>query len=146
MSSVMRAFKMNCLTLGQIGLIAILSINGCSRSQSSYDQHFDRPLPKGSKMLHYHYQHAGFSDKSYAFVFAVSDEALRDRLIKEWNLKPVGQATSFVRRNAPSWWPSYEDRSQMAECYGWDDEDNEGYWSIWIDRDRRLLYAEYGNW
>ena len=117
---------------------------GCSRN-SPYDRHFDRPLPQGSRLLHYKARHSG-PDASYAFVFAVSDDALRDRLIIDWRLTIAYKPISFVALDAPSWWPTDGERDKMEEQYQWLDEEDEEFKSVWIDTKTNLLYAEYGSW
>jgi hypothetical protein len=53
---------------------------------------------------------------------------------------------SFVALHPPSWWPGQKDLESISVQYEWIDNANERYRSVWLDRDKRLLYAEYGQW
>lgn len=125
----------------------IISTSGCTSSESPYDRHFDQPLPKGVRFLHYKECRSGWSDWSYAFVFADEKQLLKDQLIEVWNLKRVRGATSAGALDSLSldWWPTRDDRSRM-ESYGWEDDETEEYKSVWFDKESGLLYAEYGHW
>jgi hypothetical protein len=110
----------------------------------SYERHFTSPLPATAHLEHHLGSHAGF-DASYAFVFSVTDDALRDQLIAEWNLSPSGSPTSFVELRPPEWWKP-RSLHQADEKYERFDEQNELYWSVWVDHDSGKVYTEYGNW
>lgn len=98
-------------------------------------------------MVNYH--HSWGRDSGDEFEFAVTDDALRDATIKQWNLKPAVKpedAMSFAtleRRNP--WWPGRK-LDQLPERYGRKDEAKTSYWSLWVDRENGRVYAEKGNW
>jgi hypothetical protein len=118
-------------------------------TRDPYSQHFRGPLPSGTKLLHYEKSRAGF-DVSYVFVFEAPDDQLLNQLINEWSLKPSvpndHETMSFVDLHPPSWWPGQKDLESISVQYEWIDKANERYRSVWLDRDKRLLYAEYGRW
>jgi hypothetical protein len=113
------------------------------------ERHFSFPLPATAKLLHYERSTAGFEVK-YAFVFEVSDDKLLTQFVKEWSLAPAGTSAvepiSFVALRPPLWWLSQQQLQSLPERYGWVDQPNQRYRSVWIDRVAGKLFAEYGQW
>ena len=114
-----------------------------------YANHFESPIPTGSRMLHYQRCPAGL-DISYAFVFEVADDTLAKQIIREWQLTAStdggDEPTSFVVRRPPAWWPAEKELMAMPEKYAWTDKNSEQYRSLWVDRDHHRIYAECGQW
>jgi hypothetical protein len=114
---------------------------------NSYRRHFDKPLPSGSALIHYASHRAGWSDMTYGFAFKVSDNALRDILIHDWQLQLAtdSSGSEVHEKLSPSWWPTVDELSGM-ECYRRVDNDEEEFKTIWSDTTNAMLYVEYGNW
>jgi hypothetical protein len=113
----------------------------------TFGYHFDFPLPPTARLVNYH--HSWGRDSGDEFEFAVTDDALRDAIMKQWNLKPAvkpDDARSFatVERRNP-WWPGAK-VDQFPERYGRVDEAATSYWSLWVDRENGKVYAEKGDW
>jgi hypothetical protein len=53
---------------------------------------------------------------------------------------------SFVAMRRPAWWPAKDELELLPEKLWRVDQTNERYWSVWVDRQKGLLYAEYGRW
>ncbi|MEZ0267063.1 MAG: hypothetical protein ACAI43_20215 [Phycisphaerae bacterium] len=114
--------------------------------RANFGYHFSFPLPPSAKVIQYH--HSAGRDSGDEFEFAVTDDALRDAIIKEWNLTsvaPGGRVMSFARVTGAPWWPG-DKLQELPERYGRIDERASRYWSLWVDRQNGRLYAEYGNW
>jgi hypothetical protein len=116
--------------------------------RSRFGYHFDFPFPQTAKLVNYH--HGWGRDSGDEFVFAVTDDTLRDAIIKEWSLKPSiaeddSEVMSFAKATGAPWWPPEPNR-QFSERYGRVDQAACNYWSLWVDRENGKLYAEYGNW
>jgi hypothetical protein len=115
--------------------------------RSRFGYHFNFPLPPTAKMVNYH--HTWGLDSGDNFEFAVADDALRDAIIKEWNLKPAvepNDAVSVAKLTGnPPWWPGLK-IDRFPERYGRRDEAITHYWSLWVDREGGRLYAEKGDW
>jgi hypothetical protein len=116
--------------------------------RSRFGHHFGFPLPATAKLVNYHHSW-GFMDSGDEFEFTVTDDALRDAIIKEWNLKPAvkpNDAVSFAKLGSgPPWWPGAR-LDQFPERYGRVDGAATNYWSLWVDRENGKVYAEYGDW
>jgi hypothetical protein len=110
--------------------------------------HFKSPFPPSAELLHYQREQAGF-DVSYAFVFRMTDDRLRDQIIADWQLQTVvdkdRKLRSFISLKPPAWWPARRLQA-MPERYERDDEAAEKYWSLWVDGKNELLYCECGRW
>lgn len=114
--------------------------------RSRFGYHFDFPLPSSARLVNYH--HSWGLDAGDEFEFAVTDDALRDAIVKEWNLKPAVRdqdVKSFAKFTGAPWWPRAK-LDQFPERYGRVDEAATGYWSLWVDRENGKIYAEYGDW
>ena len=116
--------------------------------RSRFGYHFGFPLPPTATLVNYH--HSWGLDSGDEFVLAVTDDKLRDAIIKEWNLKPStavddSEVMSFAKFTGAPWWPRDPNR-QFSERYGRVDQAACNYWSLWVDREHGKLYAEYGNW
>ncbi len=87
-------------------------------------------------------------DEAHLFVFSVSDTALRDALVKKWNLRDltgsVEDPVSFAGDDHPKWWPF--NWPSATRKFGRYDEDQEEYWSIWEQPNTDRLYVQVGNW
>jgi hypothetical protein len=115
--------------------------------RSRFGYHFGFPLPPTAKLIHYH--HEWGSDFGNEFEFTVTGDALRDAIIKEWNLKPgrrEDNVMSFAKASSAPWWWPRSKLDQFPERYGRVDEAATRYWSLWVDRENGKLYAEYGRW
>jgi len=116
--------------------------------QSPFDSHFTFPLPDTAKVVGYQRTWAGL-DSADDFAFAVTSDALRDAIIKEWKLEPAvrtSDAESFAKVvGGPAWWPG-STLDQLPERYGRKDQVRTKYWSLWVDRENGKLYAECGDW
>lgn len=116
--------------------------------QSRFSYHFSFPLPPTAELINYH--HRWGRDSGYEFEFVVTDDKLRDAIIKEWKLEPPttesgSDVMTFARSTGNPWWPQ-DPNKQFIERYGRADEAANNYWSLWVDRANGRLYAEYGNW
>ncbi len=123
----------------------LMSANGCNTDV--YKRHFIKPLPKGSQMLNYHEDRAGWSDMTYGFAFSVPDEAFKNQLVDDWGLHEDdnrGRKVDLDRYSLP-WWPKPEERAQM-EFYTWQDMTAEEFKCLWYSKDKQRLYIQYGNW
>ena len=116
--------------------------------QGAYERHFELALPQSARLIHYEEHRSGFNDMSYCFVFEVSDDALRNQLVSEWELSQTTVATASGALESLSipWLPPVEERRSTMEEYGWRDDREEQYRGIWVDQKRGLIYAESGNW
>lgn len=117
--------------------------------EDPYSQHFKSPLPIGSKLLQHQGSYAGF-DASFIFLFQVPDDQLLNQLVRDWNLRPSVEddhdTLSFVALQPPAWWLGQKELKSMPAQYEWIDYGKEHYRSVWVDREKGLLYAEYGGW
>lgn len=88
-------------------------------------------------------------DRFFAFKFTFTDDRILEQLVKEWDLRKRDdtsyELTSFVHFKAPDWWPS-EKLQQFGERYDRVIGEDELFWSVWVDRQNKNLYAEYGKW
>jgi len=132
---------------GIVIAMAMFSPLGCKKFPPA-SIHFKSSFPPSAMLLHYQREQAGF-DVSYAFVFRVTDNRWRDQIIADWQLQTVGdkdkELRTFISLRPPVWWPAKRLQS-MPERYERDDESTERYWSLWVDRDKQLLYCERGRW
>jgi hypothetical protein len=134
-------------------LIAICTITlivlGVALFPDTYERHFERPLPPGARLLHHERRRAGFELK-YAFVFEAPDDRLLNQLVQEWSLSPAAQdkydTISFVSLRPPPWWLNQQQLNAIHVQYEWVDRQKQRYRSVWFDRDKGRLYAEYGRW
>lgn len=138
-------FKQRLLILVLVGFALALLVWRPWRSR--FGHHFDFPIPPTAKLVNY--RHSWGLDSGDEFEFAVTDDALRDAIIKAWDLKPAVEpddVVSFAKleRRSP-WWPGAK-LDQFPERYGRRDEALSSYWSLWVDRDNGKLYAEKGDW
>lgn len=114
--------------------------------RARFGYHFGFPLPPTARMVNYH--HSRGLDSGDEFEFAVTDDALRDAIVKEWDLRRAAEpdgVTSFAKHTGAPWWPRAK-LDQFPERYGRVDEAATRYWSLWVDRANGKLYAEYGEW
>jgi hypothetical protein len=113
----------------------------------TFRYHFNFPLPPTARLVNYH--HSWGLDSGDESEFAVTDDALRDAIINEWNLKPAAEpddAVSFAKLGGgPPWWPGKK-LDGFPERYGRKDEARTSYWSVWVDRENGKVYAEKGDW
>jgi hypothetical protein len=117
--------------------------------RSRLTRQFSGAMPTSARLDYTFHRHAGLSDNNYAFRFTVTDDALRDKLIADWKLIPfvdvMQESTSFISLKPPPWWPVAR-LETLPERYVRDDDANERYWNVWVDRENGWLYAEHGNW
>ena len=111
---------------------------------------FPFDMPATAYLINSHHHQAGF-DSSQGYCFRVEDDQLRDLLIKHWKLDrindPRDPSISFVETDPPPWWPPEGQLAKLPEQYEREAlEGGERYWSVWIDRDHNLLWAERGKW
>jgi hypothetical protein len=115
--------------------------------RSRFGYHFDFPLPPTARLVNYH--HSWGLDAGDEFEFAVTDDALRDSIIRQWNLMPAAKpedAVSFAKfTNRQPWWPGKK-LDEFPERYARKDEVKTSYWSLWVDRENGKVYAEKGEW
>ena len=132
-----------------IGVLLLCAAALLLRQSDPYASHFESPIPAGSRMLHYQRCPAGL-DVSYAFVFEATDDTLAKQIMREWQLTAStdgkDEPTSFVVRRPPAWWLDEKELGAMPEKYARGDKNAEQYWSLWVDRDHRRIYAECGQW
>lgn len=125
-------------------MVLLLSgLYGCAESKSVCDQHFQVPLPRGTRLLNHYSNRSGWSDMTYLFEFEVKDDVMRDRLRTRWHLNRKHEDISW--KKAPGWWPVQEGTKRL-ECYGRDDVQQERYYFVWSDPANERLYVQYGNW
>ena len=112
-----------------------------------FGHHFNFPLPASAKWVHYH--HTWGRDSGDLFEFDVTDDAMREAMIADWNLKPATapeQPMSFnTSTGRQPWWPGAA-LNALPERYGRVDEEHSQLWSLWVDHAAGKLYAESGDW
>lgn len=107
-------------------------------------------LPTSAELIDSHESQAGF-DSSQGYCFRVQDDQLLDLLVKHWKLAkttdPRDPATSFLGLEPPPGWPTADRLANYPEQYEREvTEGGERYWSVWVDRELNLLWAEKGKW
>src|SRR4051794_5146890 len=96
--------KRRPLIISLVALAAMLVIWAPWRWSLRY--HFGFTLPPTGVLVHYH--HSLGRDYSDEFEFDVTDDALRDAIIKEWKLKPASpdrDVMTFASLGPVPWWP-----------------------------------------
>ena len=94
------------------------------------------------------YDRSGLMYASHSYCFRVTDDQLLDLLIDRWKLVRVENAShvaiSFTATadDPPHWWPSEQSLSDSPEQYR--HMERHQYWSVWVDREHNILWAETG--
>ncbi len=128
--------------------LSCVLLAGCNRTdpQLSFSAHTQTSIPPSAKLVHSGGQYAGV-DASYGFVFDVSDTALQEQLVGEWNLQAATASESgFFKFAKHPWWPTDDALLKMDGHFGRSDEQKEEYWHVWHDRPNGKLYVEHGRW
>jgi hypothetical protein len=115
-----------------------------------WQRHFCGSPPAGTRLVNYVTSRAGY-DASYGFEFHVANDQVRDGLIARWGLTAPAPAIakdrllSFIDSGDAGWWPADID-AIAEEHYVRIEDQQEKYWSLWVDRDENRIFAVYGNW
>jgi hypothetical protein len=100
---------------------------------------------------------AGFSDRSFVYLYEYEDDDSINAVIRKWSLSQTkvddiekdGRSPLSVYsawKDKSSLWPTKQELQKIPESYYRFDWDAELYWSLWVDRDNHKIYAEMGNW
>jgi len=115
---------------------------------SKFEYAIGERLPSTAEVVNSDIDIAPF-DQIHRFAISFTDDQTRDLLVKKWRLQTgSSDIMSSSNMNDPSWWPrtQLDQIEQSGECYGRIDDSSEQWWTIWIDRNNKLLYLETGNW
>jgi hypothetical protein len=116
--------------------------------RTAFDRHFTFPLPPTARLVNHHHSGGGVGGWGHEFQFSFTDDALRDAIVKEWNLTRGGRVVGMAEKTGAAWWPRQATLDALPEKYGRvDPNDPNGvvYRSLWVDRQNGMLYAEFGN-
>ena len=113
--------------------------------------HFQPPLPGSARLIAIdndddHFLHP---DYRYAFVFEVSDDALLEKLQRDWNLsqRANGQLRCYNTPRSEVLDMIPQDVNEVEWIYlGRLDEERRHDWNVWINRELGFLIAEYARW
>lgn len=136
-----------CVMLCPI-ILAVLAIGCDFQVRFVHDPNWDPweklVFPETSEILHEYVSEPGI-DRTDAILVRFEDDATVEMIVSAYTLTRCDGDTeprSFLLFDHPDWWTTED----LKERYARTDENREVYWSLWVDRDRHLLYVERGSW
>lgn len=104
-------------------------------------------LPFSASLLQHNVLRHGV-DYCHILEFSCSDAALREKLVDKWNMREFTETDetpiTFVTSAHPDWWTP--DKPAAIHKFGWSDDNNERYVSVWEQPEKQRLYVEFGRW
>ena len=128
------------LVVAAIGCVILARVVSALRS-GAFDPWSQLSPPTSVQVLQNHASKSGF-DRCDAICVSFEDDSFVDHVVTTYDLTPVKHPTSFVSLRPPAWWRV----DNLTERYGRTDDEVEQYFSCWVDRDKRVLFLERGEW